>query len=218
MLANMDVATVQRALQKPLPGIEAQTRMSTRPRTSAHEFNHSSPPRQAAVLVLLYPHTEQLWLPLTRRTERVATHKGQISLPGGAKEAADSSLWQTALREAKEEVGLENLQSVEYLGALSHLYIAPSNFQIHPFVAFTPVQPHFVTDPTEVAELIEFPLAALLDPTTKREETWFWRGRHMQVPFYAWNEHVIWGATAMVLSELEVLLAGELAGRADSAR
>jgi 8-oxo-dGTP pyrophosphatase MutT (NUDIX family) len=211
MFADLTIDLVQRALQRPLPGAEAQARMSTRPRTSASDFNHSEPPRQAAVLILLYPQAGQIWLPLTRRTEHVATHKGQISLPGGAREPGDVSLWETALREAREEIGLDSTRPVQYLGMLSRLYIAHSNFDIQPFVAFAPCRPVLQIDTTEVAELIELPLAALLDPTVKREETWFWRQRDMQVPFYAWGKHVIWGATAMMLSEFEALLARELA-------
>ena len=207
MCADYDLALVQRALQGPLPGAEAQLRMATRPRTAAPDFGHSGPPRQAAVLILLYPQEERLWLPLTRRTEQVATHKGQISFPGGAKEASDRSLWETALREAREEIGLDSAQPVQCLGMLSHLYIPASNFDIQPFVALTTHRPLFRIDATEVAALIELPLAALLDPTIKREETWFWRDRNMQVPFYAWDGHVIWGATAMMLSEFETLLA-----------
>jgi len=207
MLANCDIALVRRALQRPLPGPQAHSRMSTRPRTSPGDLSHPQPPRQAAVLILLYPQEGGLWLPLTRRTERVATHKGQISLPGGAQEASDKSLWETALREAREEIGLHSAQHIECLGMLTHLYIPASNFDIQPFVAYTHTRPALAIDTTEVAELIEFPLSALLDPSIKREETWLWRGQTRQVPFYAWNQHVIWGATAMVLSEFEVLLA-----------
>ena len=214
MAVNCDIALVQRALQDPLPGAEAQRRMSARPSTSASDFGHTAPPRQAAVLVLLYPQEGRLWFPLTRRTERVATHKGQISFPGGAREASDTSLWETALREAREEIGLECAHTIERLGLLTPLYIPASNFNIQPFVAYTDQRPLFQIGAGEVAELIEFPLVALLDPTIKREETWLWREQNRQVPFYAWNGHAIWGATAMVLSEFEALLAGVCTERA----
>jgi|YNPNPStandDraft_1061719.scaffolds.fasta_scaffold07073_2 8-oxo-dGTP pyrophosphatase MutT (NUDIX family) len=193
------------ALQQPLPGPKAQSRMATRPRALPEEFAHSQPPRTGAVLILLYPHAGQLHLPLTRRTQRVANHKGQISLPGGGQEEGDASLWATALREAAEEIGIHP-EEVRYLGALTPLYIPPSNFDIHPFVGYTPARPRFSLAQEEVAELIELPLEVLLDPQSKAEETWVWRDRPMQVPFYRYQGHVIWGATAMVLSELEALL------------
>jgi 8-oxo-dGTP pyrophosphatase MutT (NUDIX family) len=205
----MTLEDVIRALQRPLPGPPAQERMGTRPRSIPAEFLHGEPPREGAVLILLYPLEGQWTLPLTRRTEHVATHKGQISLPGGAKEEYDASPWHTALREATEEIGVASAE-VRCLGALSPLYIPPSNFHIHPYVGTAPVRPTFVLDAVEVAELIEMPLATLLDPAAHAEEIRTLRGRVVQVPFYRYQHHVIWGATAMVLSELEVMLAAVL--------
>ena len=187
-------------------------RMAMRPRSSSSEFSHNRPPHVGAVLILLYPRDNQLFLPLTRRSERVASHKGQISLPGGAQERGDSSLWDTALREAFEEVAVDPHQ-VQYIGTLSHLYISVSNFNVAPFVGYVPFRPNFVPDTDEVAELIEMPLQTILDSGSKREESWLWRGRKIRPPFYLYQEHVIWGATAVVLSELEVMLVAELQGR-----
>ena len=209
MIRKVTLEEVVRALQRPLAGFQAQAHMSTRPRTAPEEFPQGRVPREGAVLVLLYAQDEQLFLPLTRRTERVATHKGQISLPGGAQESGDGSLWHTALREAEEEVGIV-AEDVQRLGALSSLYIPPSNFDIHPFVGYLPSRPAFALDANEVAELIEMPLAVILEPWAKGEETRILRGRPTQVPFYHYRQHVIWGATAMVLSELEVMLSAVL--------
>ena len=209
MSSGITIEEVRLALRAPLPGILAQRRMGTRPRISPEEFEHDSPPREGAVLILLYPLDGQLHLPLTRRTQRVADHKGEISLTGGAREVADASFWDTALREASEELAI-NPQNVERLAALSPLYIPSSNFDIHPFVGYAAVRPAFVPDANEVAEVIEMPLQSLLDPSAKSEETWVRRGKEIRVPFYCYHQHVIWGATAMVLSELEVMLAGSL--------
>ncbi len=196
---------VRRALARPLPGGAAQLRMAARPRSSPEELGHSGPPRIAAVLMLLFPRDGRLFLLLTKRTERVLDHKGQISLPGGSREEDDATLWDTALREAHEEIGVAP-DTVEYIGRLSDLYISRSHFRVSPFVGYTASRPHFVIHEEEVAEVIEMALDALVDPATRREEDWVWRGRIMTVPHYWYNGHIIWGATAMMLSELEEAL------------
>lgn len=202
---QIDLDTVRRALALPLPGLEAQMRMATRPRSTAAEFSFDGAARQGSVLIALYPRDGQLWLPLTRRSAHLAHHKGQISFPGGRREDGDASLWQTALREAHEEIGLEP-SALELLGELSELYIAASHFCVVPHVGVLAGPPVFRMDPLEVDGLIEMPLGLILDPHAKREETWEWRGRPTQVPYYSYGDHVIWGATAMMLSEFESLL------------
>lgn len=206
MPPGITISDVARALIPPLPGPDAQRRMSTKPRPAPPGDHPDQPPRQAAVLILFYPRDGQLFLPLTRRTERVANHKAEIALPGGAWEAGDSSLWHTAARESFEEIGVEP-HTVHRLGALSPLYIPTSNFKLCPFVGHVRFRPSFVIDTREVAELIEFPLPALLDPCARSEEWREIRGQRVRVPFYRCEQHVVWGATAMVLSEMEVALA-----------
>jgi len=157
-------------------------------------------PRQAGVLLVLYPVHAVLHLVLTVRTSDLNHHSGQISLPGGGLEEGDASLQETALREAREEIGIAT-DGLELLGSLTPLYIPPSNNVIHPFVAYAPQRPTFHPDPREVAELLEVPLHLLLDPATRREEDWSWRGATRRVPFYAVGEYKVWGATAIVLAE-----------------
>lgn len=208
----LTIDDVARALRGPLPGVPAQERMATHPRPTMAEFEHEGPPRPGAVLILLYVQDGELHLPLTRRSDRVATHKGQISLPGGAREPEDVSLWDTALREAREEIGIDPAR-VRRLGALSPLLIPASNFHVYPFVGYHDDAPDFVLDPTEVAELISLPLMGILEPSIKAHETWTLHGRGVEVSFYRYQQHVIWGATAMILSEFEALLeGGELQG------
>lgn len=203
----LTIDDVARALRGPLPGVSAQERMATHSRPTMAEFEHEGPPRPGAVLVLLYAQDGELHLPLTRRTDRVATHKGQISLPGGAQEPEDASLWDTALREAREEIGIDPAR-VRRLGALSPLLIPASHFNVYPFVGYHEGVPTFSLDPTEVAELIPMPLKGILEPSIKAHETWTLRGRRVEVSFYRYQQHVIWGATAMILSEFEALLEG----------
>ena len=113
-----------------------------------------------------------------------------------------------ALREAWEELAVESAD-LEVLGRLSRLYIPHSGFCIHPFVAYSSRHPAFVPEAAEVAEVIEEPLAHLLDLATRVEEMWNLRGEMVRVPFYALGKHKVWGATAMVLSEFTVLLRAE---------
>ena len=203
----MDLAFVvflEEALGGSKPGLEAQLKMSTEPRpgTRAPAAVDDSCSK-AGVLLLLYPRNGQLHLVLTCRTEQVESHQGQISLPGGRQEPGES-LEETALRETREELGI-HLDSIRVLGELTSLYIPRSNYCITPVVAFSSEPPVFQPFHVEVAEVIEVPLAHLMDEKNIRKELWTFRGREMMVPFYAFRNHKIWGATAMVLAEFMVI-------------
>jgi 8-oxo-dGTP pyrophosphatase MutT (NUDIX family) len=158
-------------------------------------------PREAAALLLLYPSAGELWLPLTVRSARLTTHKGEVSLPGGGADPEDGGPVQTALREAWEELGIAP-DTVEVLGALTPFYIPPSNNRLTPVVGLSQGQPELRPDPKEVEEVFSVPLATLLDPATVREEVWERRGIQMRVPFFAVAGHKVWGATALLISEL----------------
>lgn len=193
---------VRSALQ--LPGFDsrgAQRLMAPRPRTLFRPPDRPGRPRSGAVLLLLFPLQGRLDLVLTRRTEELSNHRGQISLPGGGQEAGEA-LEATAIREACEELGV-GLDGIRVLGSLAPLYIPPSDFEIHPFVAYCASRPEFAPAPAEVAELLEVPLERILEPWVHLEEERSIRGHWVQVPFYNLGKHKAWGATAMVLSELE---------------
>ncbi len=212
----MTIDDVRRAMQRPLLGLEVQARMAPPYRRDQIEVMLNPPAcKHAGVLILLYPLDGRLCFPLTRRPDSVEYHKGQISLPGGSQENGES-LRQTALREAQEEVGVD-AATIEVIGPLSQLYVPPSNFCIQPFVGFVAQRPNFEIEAVEVAELIETPLDALLDPATARVEDWELHGGIWPIPFYQFGPHKVWGATAMILSEF-VALFTQINGRVESDR
>ncbi len=215
MISNKESATkmkIQRAvgllekkLKGPMPGLRAQLEMITNPRPG-HKVYHEVEDSciKAGVLVFLYPWRGQLYLVLTRRTEQMVFHQAQISFPGGRQERGES-IEQTAIREAQEELKIQP-KSIRILGKLTPLYIPPSNYCIYPIVATADARPDFHPSRQEVAEVVEVPLGHLLDAQNISKETWTLRGESIEVPFYFFKGHKIWGATAMVLAELVSLL------------
>lgn len=177
----------------------AQLKMAPFPRAVRRPAQRPGEPRIGAVLLLLYEHAGGLHLVLTRRRDDLSSHSGQISFPGGRRDPAES-LEAAALRETYEEVGVPPA-AVVLLGALSPLYIPPSDYEVHPFVGWHVGRPHFTPQVSEVAEVLEVRLVDLLDPATRQVEVWEMRDYQMDVPFYAVNGHKVWGATAIMLSE-----------------
>lgn len=158
-------------------------------------------PRLGAVLVLLYPQGDDLQLPLTVRSERLPSHRGEVSLPGGAIDPEDASPAAAALRECHEELGVEPA-SITVLGSLTSFYIQPSNFQITPVVGFSAQPPVLRPNDAEVSSVLTTTLQELLDPARVVVEQWSLRGVDVHVPFFSIAGHKVWGATAVVLSEL----------------
>jgi 8-oxo-dGTP pyrophosphatase MutT (NUDIX family) len=158
-------------------------------------------PRVGGVLLLLYCHEQIMHLVLTRRRDDLTSHAGQISFPGGRREANETAV-QAALRETEEEIGV-SAATISILGELTSIYIPPSDFEVHPFVGWVigGKRPSFVPEAREVAEIIEVPLHHLLDPHTREAGPIPVRGATYTVPYYNVNGHKVWGATAILLSE-----------------
>ena len=154
--------------------------------------------RRAGVLVPLFVRDAKLWVLLTRRTESVEHHRGQISFPGGGEEEGDEDLYAAALRETEEELAIAT-DDVIPLGPLSPI-VTVTNFYVEPYVGAVP-QP-YVWRPAEaeIAEVIEAPIATLMDPAILEQKPM--PGREGTILFYHFGRHVIWGATAKILSEL----------------
>lgn len=166
-----------------------------------------NPPRQSAVLVLIYPRLNSgLHLLLTKRTSHLRGHSGQISFPGGRQDDTDSSLEYTALREACEEVGICQHSQVNIIGRLSKMWIPPTNFDVHPIVATMPAEPEIIPNPAEVAAVLHMPLRSLIDDATKQSTQMQIRDMNIEVPYYDVEGQIVWGATAGMLSELELRL------------
>ena len=168
-----------------------------------------APLAPAAVLMPLYEKEGEYHILLTKRTEKVEYHKGQICFPGGARHKGDHSLEETALRETFEEIGVCP-QDVEILGQLDNVGTISSKFLITPFVALIPHPYEFKVNSDEVEELVEVPILALLDKNNYREEVGVYQGRSYRSSIYQYQGEVITGATAGILKQLvELLFAGD---------
>jgi len=193
------------ALRGDLPGTEAHLEMAPAYRHDASLLSvQGKPCRHAAVLVLLYPKDGGMNVVLTLRTDDLPDHPGQISFPGGRQEPGEA-LEDTALREANEEIGLQ-YGIANVLGELSPLFIGPSNFCVHPFVAVSETEPRLAPLEEEVAAILHVPVASLFDPQSLAVERWSLRGEMVDIPCIRFHQYRIWGATAMMLSELRVVL------------
>jgi len=195
-------------LWQPLPGRAGQEKMIGHVIAIPRDPPANAKP--SAVLCLLFPENDKLSVLLMKRMEDHTAHSGQVSFPGGRQEPTDKSLLETALRETHEEVGI-NPESVEILGPLSSIYIPVSNYNVFPFVGYMPEKPVCTPSRSEVARVLEVPLDVLFHPVRKEKRDVVSPAIKKVVPqvnaYVLEDDTVIWGATAMMLSELETILA-----------
>ncbi|WP_299670130.1 CoA pyrophosphatase [uncultured Polaribacter sp.] len=204
---NIFKNTIEALQSKQLGGLEAQFKLAPALRLQYNADRiKAKQPRKAAVLALFYPdnNNETTFL-LTERARYKGTHSAQISFPGGKRDTTDANLQETALREAFEEVGvLPN--SVEIIRELTDVYIPPSNFLATPFIGFADTKPTFNTN-YEVENTIEILVEELLNEaslSTINLSTSYMK--NIDVPCFKFNNYMVWGATAMMLSEIKELL------------
>jgi 8-oxo-dGTP pyrophosphatase MutT (NUDIX family) len=199
-------ALLRERLARTLPGIEAQIRFAPEMLKTAWRTGQlPAESRQAAALLLLYPHAEGAAVALTVRASGLARHPGQISLPGGATDPGET-LAEAALREASEEIGVDP-STVRILGELTPVHVLVSGFTLHPVVGLTDRRPDFVPAPGEVEEILEVSLDDLRDASRIRQGIRIREGVAVEYPYFDLLGHQVWGATAMVLGEFICLLA-----------
>jgi 8-oxo-dGTP pyrophosphatase MutT (NUDIX family) len=192
-------------LKQPPPGRAAQAKFEPELAYGRHFAPPPADARRAAVAMLLYRRDDQWRLPLALRPSTLSSHGGQIGLPGGVIEPGETTSV-AALRELEEELGIDP-SGVQLLGELSPLYVFVSNFLVIPWVACLRDEPTFRASPFEVAEILEVPLTHLLDQRHIGRYHREVRGIRFTAPTISFEDHCIWGATAMMLGELIALLA-----------
>ncbi len=186
-------------------GLDEQIKLAPKNRLEEIKINKNAEYRNASVMALLYPKAGVMYMTLILRTTYSGKHSGQVALPGGKQELIDKSHWHTALREVEEEIGV-SIKDVSLLKELTPLYIPVSNFKVFPFLAEAKKEIEFELQEEEVADIIEIPLEYFIKETAiqnvivninKETET--------EAPAFVYGKHKIWGATAMMLSELKAL-------------
>ncbi len=202
MAGDIKKERLAQLLKGRLPGKEAQERMS--PRVSM-PFPGEGDCREAAVMLLLYTDRQVLRMVFIKRNEYRGPHSGQVSFPGGMRETHDADHRQTALRETEEEIGVPAAE-IEVLGTLTSLHIPVSNTCVYPFVGWMDSTPGFKPDSLEVQYLICPELQAVIDPKNRKQGAFNRGGRSISTPYIDIDGEMIWGATAMMLSEFMALI------------
>ena len=161
------------------------------------------PPTPAAVLLLLFPRRNEWRIVLTRRSASLRGHSGQISFPGGRIDAGDVDARAAALRETRRRIGHPDRRNHPSRRAKRRLYPAATHYEVQTQVGLLPSEPTWRPNPREVAEVLTMSLSALLDKRHKGNAQREVRGREARAPYYEVYGHQVWGATALILSELE---------------
>lgn len=191
----------------PLPGKEAQLSMSPNP-VDMRRFDPKPPEnhRKGSVLILLYPNENKAFFPLIKRPIYPGVHSGQIAFPGGKMEEEDADEIDTALREAWEEVNILPNQ-VKLIGRMSDLFIPTSNFLVTPVLGYSERVPDFVPEEKEVARIIQAAVSTLYEPDFRKQKILeFSDNFRLDTPYFEVEKEMVWGATAMILSELLQIL------------
>jgi 8-oxo-dGTP pyrophosphatase MutT (NUDIX family) len=208
-LKSFEKYTKKLSLQliNPLPGENAQQLMASDIRMDELRFApYSEQTRKSGVLILIYPHNGRIYSVLIQRTVDRSIHSGQISLPGGKYEDVDQNTINTALRETAEEIGIDST-NVHVMGELTKLFIPPSNYMVYPTIGFLWKRPIFTPSKNEVRDIIEYPIDILQDKRIIKKQRFMAKiGLTFTAPYYDINGYVVWGATAMILSEFAAIV------------
>ena len=187
-----------------LPGEESQQKMRVNYDQSIELPFSKNNSTASAVLILLYLEDNEIHFFLTKRSNELEHHKGQISLPGGTQEE-NEELTHTALRETQEEIGI-NKTSISIIGSMTPLFVPVTGFMIHPFVGYSSNKLEPTPDPSEVEAIFSVNISDLLNETNQTIEKRNIRGYDVEVPYFKLNNYEVWGATSMILSEFRDLI------------
>jgi 8-oxo-dGTP pyrophosphatase MutT (NUDIX family) len=187
-------------LLKPLPGQEIQLEMAAGNRVFYKEFEPVTNPKDGSVLIILYPEASHWNTVFIKRTTDKGPHSGQMAFPGGMFESDDKSLYETALREAEEEVGIDSKQ-VNFIGKLTPLHIPVSNVIVNPFIVTLPSRPILNANSNEVDEIFETPINIFLNKEVLSYFTFEYKEKTYKAPSFIVGKYTIWGATAMIWNE-----------------
>lgn len=204
MKIKIFIDDLKQRISSELPGESAHKQMRAMPRKRIHYESSREKAIPAAVLILFYEKNGQIYFILTERTHAVDTHKGQISLPGGTRDN-DEDLRDTAIRETWEEIGVP-VDQVNIAGPISQLYVPVSGFIINPWVGWVSEMPELKLNQDEVESIFSVSVEDLIDDSKIRLEEWNLYGYEIDVPFFYFHRFKVWGATAMILSELKEIL------------
>jgi 8-oxo-dGTP pyrophosphatase MutT (NUDIX family) len=191
-------------LTEPLPGRAAHEIMMVTPRVPFPKINFDKKGIPASVLILLFPKNNEWHFYLTKRTDTVDHHKGQISFPGGVVEA-DESLEEAALRETFEEIGVAQ-DYIQLIGALSSFYIPVSGFEMFPFIGVSKTEPNTAIHDKEVERIFTVSIQDFIMDETQKTKNDTLRGFPVTIPYFHLDEETVWGATSMILSEFKLIL------------
>lgn len=199
---------IPKIAKETLPAIDAHAKMVPPERIEFLQKQNfiNTIPRKAAVLMLLYPKDSKVHMALIIRNSYPGIHASQIAFPGGKVEVFDKDLSDTALRETHEEIGVAK-DKVSVVRAFSEVYIPPSNYLVSPFLGFCNEELFFTLNPEEVSGLIELPLYQFLDESNVVSVSMTTSyATDIIVPAFQIGEHLVWGATAMMMSELKEII------------
>ena len=187
-----------------LPGEESQQKMRVNYDQSIELPFSKNNSTASAVLILLYLKDNEIHFFLTKRSNEMEHHKGQISLPGGTQEE-NEELTHTALRETQEEIGI-NKTSISIIGSMTPLFVPVTGFMIYPFIGYSINKLDPKPDPVEVETIFSVNIFDLLNKDNRTAEQRNIRGYNVKVPYFKLNDYQVWGATAMILSEFKDLI------------
>ena len=191
-------------LSQPLPGKKAQKIMMAYPPYPYLNSNKYVEPVPAGVLIVLFPKNSSWHFFLTKRTDKVDHHKGQISLPGGVVEDGETFI-ETALRETYEEIGVAP-QLVNVIGSLSSFIIPVSFFEIFPYIGWADKEPTTKINNIEVDRVFSVSFDSFLDNKNQKHENKIYHGEMRKIPYYDLGNEQVWGATSIILSEFKSVL------------